>query len=119
MKFSRYHHHHHHHVQNYDIVVSDDSHFHLLSLLICATHFLSFKLTVHKGQQSLLTKLEAMDQDPIDNDFTESGVNEDVPFKNTSNEGVKSNKCNQCNFVSFWEGNLRTHLKMRCGEKSN
>ena len=60
-----------------------------------------------------------MDQDLVDDDFGESIVNADVPFKNTNNEGVKSNKCNQCNFVSFWAGNLRTHLKTHSGEKSN
>ena len=32
--------------------VSNDSHFHLLSLLIFNPHFLSVKLTVHKGHQS-------------------------------------------------------------------
>ena len=60
-----------------------------------------------------------MGQDLIDEDFSESGVNVDVPFRNTNIEGVKSNKCNQCNFVSFWAGNLRTHLKTHSGEKSN
>ena len=46
--------HHHRHVGDYDIVFSNNSHFHLLSLLICNPHFLSFKLTVPKGQQSLI-----------------------------------------------------------------
>ena len=46
--------HHHCHVGNYDVVFSNDSHFHLLSLLICDPHFLSLKLTVRRGQQSLI-----------------------------------------------------------------
>ena len=36
------------------IVFSKDSHFHLLSLLICNTHCLSLKRTVRKGQQTLV-----------------------------------------------------------------
>ena len=60
-----------------------------------------------------------MDQDLIDDNFSKNGVNVDVPFQNTNNEGVKLNKCNQCNLVSFWAGNLRTHLKTHSGEKSN
>ena len=38
----------------FHLVFSNDSHFHLLSLLICNPHFLSLKLTVRKGQQSLI-----------------------------------------------------------------
>ena len=34
--------------------ISNDSHFHLFSLLICNPYFLSLKLTVRKGQHSLL-----------------------------------------------------------------
>ena len=37
------------------------------------------------------SKLEVMSQDLIDDDFGESGVNVDVPLKNTNNEGEKSN----------------------------
>ena len=60
-----------------------------------------------------------MGQDLIDDDFSEGGVNVDIPLRNAYNEGVKSNKCNQCNYVSFWAGDLRTHLKMHSGEKPN
>ena len=67
--------------------------------------FFSFKLTV--------PKLEVMGQDLVDDDFNESGMNEDVPLRNTNNEEVKSNKCNQCNFASSNTG----HLKMLSGEK--
>ena len=60
-----------------------------------------------------------MDQDLIDDGFSESVVNVDVPWRNTNNEVVKSNKCNQCNFVSSHARDLRTHLKRHSGEKSN
>ena len=60
-----------------------------------------------------------MDQDLIDDGFSESVVNVDVPWRNTNNEVVKSNKCNQCNFVSSYAGNLKKHLKTHSGEKSN
>ena len=33
--------------------------------------------------------------------------------------GEKSNKCNQCDYVSFEASNLRRHLEMHCGEKFN
>ena len=29
------------------------------------------------------------------------------------------NKCNQCNYMSSYKGNLRTHLKTHGGEKTN
>ena len=38
----------------FHIVLSKDSHFHLLSLLICNPHLISLKPTVHKGEQSLI-----------------------------------------------------------------
>ena len=57
--------------------------------------------------------------DLMDDDFSECGINVDVPLRNTNDEGEKSNKCNQCDFTSFWAGNLRTHLKTHSGEKSN
>ena len=37
----------------------------------------------------------------------------------TSHSGEKSNKCNQCDFVSSYASALRTHLKTHSGEKSN
>ena len=52
-----------------------------------------------------------MDKDLIDDDFSESGVNVDVPLRNTNNDREKSKKCNQCNFASLYAGNLRKHLK--------
>ena len=33
--------------------------------------------------------------------------------------GEKSNMCNQCDYASSQAGNLRTHLKTHSGEKSN
>ena len=79
-------------------------------------HFLSFKLPVGGDNNP---KLEVMDQDLVDNDFIESGVNEDIPFRNTNDEGEKSSKCNQCNYASSHAGHLKTHLKTHTGEKSN
>ena len=38
--------------------------------------------------------------------------------KNTDNV-IKSNKCNQCDYASSQAGDLRTHLKTHSGEKSN
>ena len=32
--------------------------------------------------------------------------------------GIKSKKCNQCDFATIHTGNLRTHLKTHTGEKS-
>ena len=60
-----------------------------------------------------------MGQDLTDDDFSESGVNAAVPFRNPNNEVEKSNKCNQSNLVSFWTGNLRKHLKTPSGEMLN
>ena len=31
----------------------------------------------------------------------------------------KSNKCNQCEYASFYASALKTHLKIHSGEKSN
>ena len=56
-----------------------------------------------------------MDQDDY---FSESGVDVDLPLENKIN-GEKSKKCSQCNYASFWAGDLRAHLKMHSGEKSN
>ena len=95
-------------------VFSNDSHFHLLSLLICNPHFFSLKLTEQKRQQSM----EVLDQDLMD-DNCENGVNVDLPLRNANNEGQKSNKCNQCNYASSQTRSLRRHLKMHNGENSN
>ena len=81
----------------------------MLYFLIGNPHFLSLKLTVREEQQSLL---EVMDQDLLD-DFSENRVS--VPLKNTNNlkshSGEKSNKCNQCDYVSSQASYLRSHLK--------
>ena len=60
-----------------------------------------------------------MDQNLMDDNFIESRVNEDVPLRNTNNEGENSNKCNQCEYASSVKSSLRTHLKIHSGEKSN
>ena len=40
-------------------------------------------------------------------------------LKKTTGNVIKSNKCNQCDYVSSHAGNLRTHLKTHNGEKQN
>ena len=51
-------------------------------------------------------------------DFVLKEGNVKIPKKTTDNF-IKSNKCNQCNFASSRAGNLRQHLKTHSGEKSN
>ena len=63
--------------------------------------------------------LVVMDQNLVDDNFSESGVNEDVPLRNTNNEGEKSYKCKQCKYTSSVKSNLSRHLKTHSGEKSN
>ena len=97
----------------FHIVFSNDSHFHLLSVILI------FSVSNWQFAQDNNPKLDVMGQDLIDDDFSESGVNVDVPLRNTNNEVVKSNKCNQCNYASSHAGHFRTHLKTHSGEKSN
>ena len=40
-------------------------------------------------------------------------------LKKTTDNVIKSNKCNQCEYASSQAGHLRTHLKVHIGEKSN
>ena len=49
-------------------------------------------------------------------DFVLKGVNVNIPKKMTD-DGIKPNKCNQCDFASSLAGNLRRHLKTHSGEK--
>ena len=51
-------------------------------------------------------------------DFVLSGANVRIPKKTTDNV-IKSNKCNQCDYASSRAGNLRTHLIKHTGEKSD
>ena len=48
-----------------------------------------------------------------------SGVNVDVPLRNTNNEQEKSKKCNQCDYAASQASYLRTHVKTHSGEKPN
>ena len=47
-----------------------------------------------------------------------SKTNVDVP-KGDKYNGEELNKCNQCNCAFAKADNLRTHLKIHCGEKSH
>ena len=51
-------------------------------------------------------------------DFVLKDANEKITKKTTDNV-IKSNKCNQCDYASSHAGNLRTHLKTHSGEKAN
>ena len=42
----------------------------------------------------------------------------EIFMKNTKN-GVKQNKCNQCDYANSRPSHLRIHLKIHSGEKSN
>ena len=44
-------------------------------------------------------------------------TNDEIPKKTTDNL-IKSNKCNQCNYASSRAGHLKQHLKTHSGEKS-
>ena len=89
------------------------------SLQYLHSAILIFPFSNWQYAQDNSAKLVVMDQDLVDYDFCESGVNVDVPLRNTNNEVVKSYKCNQCNYASSHAGNLRTHLKIHSGEKRN
>ena len=60
-----------------------------------------------------------MDQNLIDDDFSERGVKVDNPLRNTDYDEEKSYKCNQCEYASSVKSSLRRHLKTHSGEKSN
>ena len=46
------------------------------------------------------------------------GKANEAPMRGKNN-GEKSNKCKQCDFVSSWSSNLRTHMKIHSGKKLN
>ena len=58
-------------------------------------------------------------EEQMDNyDFGLKEANVKNPKKTIDNV-IKSIKCNQCEFASSQEGDLRRHLKTHSGEKSN
>ena len=47
------------------------------------------------------------------------GLKDKKILKKKTDTVIKSKKCNQCGYSSFYAGYLRTHLKKHRGEKSN
>ena len=60
----------------------------------------------------------AMEHNLGNYDFGLKDANVKILRKNTDNV-IKSNKCNQCDFASSYASALRRHLKTHGGEKSN
>ena len=59
-----------------------------------------------------------MEQNLENYEFGLKDANVKIVKKNTDNV-IKSNKCNQCNYASSHAGHLRIHLTTHSGEKSN
>ena len=76
------------------------------------TQFEATIWTKHNTQPN--TAIEQMEN----YDLVLKGANVKILKKKTDNV-IKSNKCNQCNYASFRAGDLRQHLKTHSGEKSN
>ena len=70
-------------------------------------------LSNHLGKAQYTMAIDQMEN----YDFVLEGGSVKIP-KKTDNV-IKSNKCNQCNYASSRAGNLRKHLKTHSGEKSN
>ena len=47
------------------------------------------------------------------------GLKDDEILKKKTDNVIKSNKCNQCDYASSGTGGLKRHLKMHSGEKTN
>ena len=78
-------------------------HYHLLSV---------WNNHLDKAEQKV-----AMEQSLENSDFGWD-TNIKITTKTTDNV-IKSKKCNQCDYASSFTSNLRTHLKTHSGEKSN
>ena len=59
-----------------------------------------------------------MDQTLEQHDSSGNKTNVKVPMRETNN-GEKTNKCNQCAFAASQAGDLKIHLKTHSGEKPN
>ena len=68
----------------------------------------------HLGKTQQTVAIEEMEN----YDFDLKGANLKIPKKTTDNV-IKSNKCNQCDYASYQAGDLRRHLKTHLGEKSS
>ena len=75
-------------------------------------NFRSLRLTATEDKPCLLVVMEQNLEhgNSLQNNFSERFVNE---------HRGKSNKCNLCDYASFYASALKTHLKMHSGEKSN
>ena len=66
----------------------------------------------HWEEHNRVQKLE-MDKTLENHDINKQNV--EISMK----KAKTLNKCNQCNYMSSYKGNLRTHLKTHGGEKTN
>ena len=75
-------------------------------------------LQKRKGQTSLQITLlfVVMDQN---HDWSKNNANIETSARVTTDQGKRSNKCNQCAYASSYASHLRTHLKTHNGEKPN
>ena len=72
-------------------------------------------INMNQFNGTIWAKYNTMEQACQNNDFDLKG--EEILMKKTDN-AIKPNKCNQCNFASFHARSLKVHLKIHSGEKS-
>ena len=86
---------------------------------------LNLKEPVPRGQQMLVSTVlrsNVIPSLPLVLSFKEMDASSFTSTLRThlnKHSGLKSNKCNQCDFMSSYASALRKHLKTHTGEKSN